>query len=915
MFHRHYILVTDLGEAFLILNTYSLYKKAHSEKTLQLREVKNFMANLVQQVASKNLSRRKFLAASAAGVAALTLPGCGNQLAPTGGGAAAAGQGKWISAACWHNCGGRCVNKALVIDGVVVRQKTDDTHPDSPEFPQQRGCPRGRSQRQQCFGADRLKYPMKRKHWEPGGGKKELRGKDEWVKISWDEALDHVAGEIKRIYAESGPRSVLTRYPIGGADTYKVLSKYGGHIGMSDSTSLGTYAFDWMKIGLPMWNLGLANDRFDLKNSETIVLYGCNPAWASGGSPSWHFLQAKKAGAQFVFVGPSYNFSANVYDAKWIQVRPGTDTAFLLAVAHTMITEDDPVANPLIDWDFLNRCTLGFDAEHMPEGAKLNENFKDYVLGKYDNQPKSPAWATEICGTPVEDILWYAREMRKDKRVAILHSFAPARNKNADNFPQIFMTIGAMGGHMRKPGHATGSTYHSGAGNGGPSLVTAGGNGLPYVANPIQEWIMGPVVWKSVLEGKYNDTGTFFDASWLPSFRPQNIRDIDIRLIYHEFSATLQTTPDITKGIEAHRKVDFVVTQGHFLNSEARYSDIVLPVTTEWERIGGLLTGNREMIIAYSQVAEPLYEAKDDQWIAMELAKRLGLNPDELFPFGPKQQFFNKLAGCKIISDDLKTYEPLVTITEADIAEWSVTGTPQQGKIGLKEFLERGVYQIERHEGDKYGFIGYEAFVKDPENNRLTSASGKLEIYNDWKADTLNSLGYGPAEWKPYPNYTVPVEGYETTFSNWKTKTKGDYPYVVSNPHYLRRSHATLDNLPWLRETWPNPVFINAHDAAEKGIKDGDTVLLWNAHGKILRTASVLETLMPGYLELPHGSWVDMDEAAGVDRGGADNILCGSAISGMGVSGYNNYTCNFEKYTGAKLIPDYLKPQRIVKYV
>ena len=89
-------------------------------------------------------------------------------------------------------------------DGVVVRQKTDDTHEDSPDFPQQRGCLRGRSQRQQVFSADRLKYPMKRKNWKPGGGKKELRGKDEWVRISWDEALDYVASETKRIAKKYG---------------------------------------------------------------------------------------------------------------------------------------------------------------------------------------------------------------------------------------------------------------------------------------------------------------------------------------------------------------------------------------------------------------------------------------------------------------------------------------------------------------------------------------------------------------------------------------------------------------------------------------------------------------------------------------------------------------------------------------
>src|SRR5512139_2680617 len=87
-------------------------------------------------------------------------------------------EGKWVPVACWNHCGGRCPNFAYVVDGVVTRLKADDTHPDSPDHPQQRGCARGRAQRFQVFGADRLKYPMKRRNWQSGGGKKELRGRD-----------------------------------------------------------------------------------------------------------------------------------------------------------------------------------------------------------------------------------------------------------------------------------------------------------------------------------------------------------------------------------------------------------------------------------------------------------------------------------------------------------------------------------------------------------------------------------------------------------------------------------------------------------------------------------------------------------------------------------------------------------------
>ena len=120
------------------------------------------------------ISRRAFIQISSAAAAIAALPmSRGLRAEPTAvqpATAVADKTGVWKPAACWHNCGGRCLNKALVVDGVVERQKTDDTHSDTPDNPQQRGCLRGRSQRKQVFGADRIRYPMKRKNWAPGGG-------------------------------------------------------------------------------------------------------------------------------------------------------------------------------------------------------------------------------------------------------------------------------------------------------------------------------------------------------------------------------------------------------------------------------------------------------------------------------------------------------------------------------------------------------------------------------------------------------------------------------------------------------------------------------------------------------------------------------------------------------------------------
>lgn len=859
------------------------------------------MSNIFKRAAKYKINRRSFLGWSAALTTAATLPTFGLKKIDTKVTAAENTQdeGKWISAACWHNCGGRCLNKVLVKDGAVIRQKTDDTHLDSPNFPQQRACVRGRSQRMQVFGADRLKYPMRRKNWAPGGGKKELRGRDEWVRISWDEALDTIAGEIKRIKKEHGNRAFFA----DGGSASKVLSLYGGYVGNWGTTSRGTWHCTPPAVGFVGSSVEGINDRIDMRESETVIMFGMNPAWSSAGTPPYNFLQVKKAGAKFIGVDPYYNDTYALLDAEWVPARPATDTALLLAIAYTLLDEDDPKSNPLIDWEFLEKYTIGFDSKSMPKGQDPKENFKDYVLGTYDGTPKTPEWATEICGVEPNKIRYLAREMNKNKKVAILFGWASARTQNSDNLPQLVMTIGAMTGHIGKPGHMCGISCHSGASNGGTALVRAGQKGLPPVENPIDDSMNHTEMWRGIIEGKYNYTG---NREWLKG----EIRDIDIRLIYHDSNARLQTADGMTAGIEAHRKVDLVVSHGQFLTTNAKYSDIVLPVTTEWEKPGGFLTGNREILIMYTQVTEPLYECNSDDWIAIELAKRLGVDPNEAFPIDEKQQFFNQIAGAEVIKEDGENWEPLVTITQEDINEWGVEGKPQKGRIGLKEIQEKGIYQVERKPGDNYGYIAYKEFIDDPNKNPRPTESGKFEITSKTLEETINNMGYSKI--KAYPSYIEPEEGYEATFSDWGNKVKGDYPYQVINPHYLRRSHTVFDNVQWLRETWPNPVFISYEDAKEKGITDGNTVLLTSQHGKTLRTACVTERFMPGVIGLPHGSWVDIDEDTGIDTGGADNILCGPVSTGQGVSGWNTCVVNMEKYSDNSLIEDVNKPQRII---
>ena len=898
------------------------------------------MSRFLNKIADMKVSRRDFLKGSAAAtgsLAALSLVGCNSSSltevettaettteAPTN--EVMVGHtpivdpeqgGEWKTAACWHNCGGRCLNKVYVKDGVVIRQKSDDTHADSPEYPQQRACLRGRSQQQQCFGADRLKYPMKRKNWSLENPNGQLRGKDEWERISWEEAFTLVAAGLKKAYDEHGARSILAPGWYS-EEIHKVLAKMGGYTLAVDTGSFGSFGTYNTAVveGLPAIGVGSGVDRFSLMKCDTIVLYGCNPAWAAAGNPAYNMSQGKKKNMEYVFVGPEYNVTASMLDAKWIQVRPGTDTAFLLAVAYEMLKLDETEGN-IIDWDFMDRCVSGFDSEHMPADAKSTENLKGYLLGEYDGIPKTAEWASEICGTPVEDLRWYAAKMGKENKVALLHSFAAARCHNAEGFPPMFYAIGALGGHMGREGHACGSCYHYECGNAGTALVSGGSSLLPSFANGVDDTIYAAELWQAILDKKYTYHGTGLNCYQMTVTQvPPVERDIDIRVIYYESSAWLQTLQGQAKGIEAHRAVDMVVTQSTALTTPAKYSDIVLPVSTLWERVDNstmLAAANREMLVVPSKIIEPLYESKTDQEIAAGIAEHLGLDPAEIYPISETQQWFNFLAGSTVLEPD-GTRSSLITITEEDIAEWGVTGTPQEGKIGLKEILAQGIYQVPRSEDDNYSYDGWKAFREDPENHPCYTATGKIQLYSDYKAEILNMTKRNDFESKPYPTYHAPLWGYEETFSDWDNKVKGDYPYQVTNPHYLRRAHTVFNNIPWLREAMPNPVWINASDAAEKGVSEGDTVLVYSAYGKVLRTASLTERLMPGVLALPHGAWVEIDEETGLDKAGSDNMLLGPKAAGLGTSGYNTCVVNFEKYDGPALEADWTWPERIIEF-
>ena len=834
--------------------------------------------------------------------------------------------GKWVAAPCPHNCGGRCLVKAYVKDGEVLRQKTDDFSTDDVYNRQQRACLRGFAQQHQTRAKDRLAYPMKRKHWAPGSPNGHLRGRDEWERITWEEAAQYIADEIRRITDTYGKDSILCN-----CAGEKLLGKLDiDHLQAYKTSSWGAwYLASVLGFGDGISRTDCNNDRLDLLNSEYIVAFGYNPAWSALGNATNYAMAWKEAGAKFIIFDPIYTDTSNVLDAQWVPIRPGTDMAAMLAMAYVLLTEDED--GSLIDWDFLDRCCLGFDAAHMPPDAKDGETFFGYLLGEYDGQPKTPEWAATITGIAPDTLRQVARILGRQNRVALFTGYAAARTYNAEQLPQLAIALGAMGGHMGKSGHCTGPVGWSNTNNFGPRLIRPGvcadtgevhGTGRvsfvgecelwdvvlgkPYVPADIWRRVKGAGAnWKTVI-GEFDLT------------RRAARKTPHIKMIWNGAASFLSSDEGAKRGIEAHRAVEFVVGQGHFLTATNRYSDIVLPITTAWEREsdGFLWEGDyhREMLLVSNKLVEPFGEAKSDEEAFILIGEKLGVPREHWGTVPAKQRLFDAIAGSVVLGEDGKTWETLCAITPEDVAAWGVRGAPQAGRIPVSKFVEDGLYRVERKPGDNFGFIDKLDFRRDPAAHPISTRSGKIEIYCQTYADMINSHGYSEESYHGLPKYRGAAQGYEATFVNGDVQgEKSAYPLQCINPHYQRRAHSIFDNIPWLQEAMTNPVFLSKKDAADRGIAHGDTVKISSPYGQTLRHAYVTARMMPGVVGLPHGKWSDVDEATGIDRGGSENYITGCLATGMGINGYNTLNVQVEAWQGAPIPADVRIPPKAWK--
>ncbi|ACL20590.1 anaerobic dimethyl sulfoxide reductase, A subunit, DmsA/YnfE family [Desulfitobacterium hafniense DCB-2] len=763
------------------------------------------------------VSRRSFLKWSAAVAGSSTLVGCMPLTSGAGAEPAVAQAGnRHLDAEikpsiCWHNCGGRCQIKAQVKDGVVLSFVTDNEGPDTPDNLQARACLKGRSQRQRLYHPDRLKYPMKRVG---------ERGAGQWEKISWEEALDTTASELKRIINQYGNESVYFIYASGvggafnqsyvGGASARLLNALGGYLSFYGNYSQANYMY-----AIPyMFGAGYGGSSpTSFSDAQLIVMFGDNPASTRvGGLNSTYYLKlAKENGTKVIVIDPRHSDTVGTFADQWIPIRPTTDAALVAGLAYVILTEE------LHDQAFLDKYCIGFDEEHMPEGVPAGNSYKSYLLGVSDGQPKTPQWASEITGVPVETIIQLAREIAGAKPCFILQGRGMQRHANGEfqalSVPLLALMTGNMGKLGANPGMYEGFTS-----------VKMGA--YPAGTNPIQTKVSFFMFTDAIEKGGNHtkENGGLQGADRL-QHGIKFIWNYGGNALINQHSDTGRTT-ELLKDTS---KCEFILGIENFMTPSMEYADIILPDITQFEQEDIVTRALGQGLALYGQkLVDPLYECKGVYEICTELAKRLGVL--DKFDEGKSQEQY--LREC-------------VAVAQAAHPDFP----------SFEAFREKGIYKTKPKK-----VIAYQAFVEDPEKNPLQTPSGKVEIFSKTLYDMNN-----PERIPAVPKYVAVAEGP-------KGALKEKYPLQCIGHHSKRRVHSTFDNLPWMEEAEPQKLWLNPQDAAARGIEDDDTVKIFNDRGTVKVKVKVTPRLIPGVCSLPQGAWYTPD-AQGVDTRGCINTL------------------------------------------
>ena len=482
---------------------------------------------------------------------------------------------KQIPFTCTYNCGSRCELLAHIKDDQLIRIDTTRKKEDSILKPHLIPCVKGRALRRSLSDPKRIKTPLRRIG---------PRGSGNFTEISWNEALDKVAGELERIRTEYGGEAIFHAYgdgSLGGRGFSGVSASYRFFSYWAPVTDVWGGMSNHSIRKASNWMLGeviQSSDRVTLLDSKLIILWGNNLAETRMGSnTNYYIAEAKERGARLILIDPRYTDSG-IFADQWIPIKPGTDPALAASIAYIMETEG------LIDYEFIKTHTTGYI------------EYKQYLLGETDNIPKTPIWASKITGVE-EDTIWnLAHDYAMIKPAALLAGWGHQRTIYGEQSSRSLITLACMSGNV-------------GIRGGGFA-----GIGIRWNIIPIESLPIGP----------YKPVFRLNSTTWGSEILDNNLEP-PIKMAYIIADNLINKTPDLNRNIQALKQLDFIVVQDPFLTPTAKLADIVLPICTDLERTDIVTSWGYDLHLFYSQQSvDKIGESRTDYWVFSELAKRLG---------------------------------------------------------------------------------------------------------------------------------------------------------------------------------------------------------------------------------------------------------------------------------------------------
>ncbi|MGL2527702.1 molybdopterin guanine dinucleotide-containing S/N-oxide reductase [Helicobacter pylori] len=660
------------------------------------------------------------------------------------------------------------------------------------------------------YSDSRVKYPCVRKSFlENKKNHKELRGREEFVRVSWDVALDLAAKKLKEI-----PKENIYNASYGGWGHAGSLHRcnnlawrffnttLGGAIGTDGEYNNGAAArINPMIVGdMEVYSQQTTHEEM-IKNCKVYVMWGadlfkCNRIdyFVPNHVNDSYYPKYKRAGIKFISIDPIYTETAQAFNAEWIPIRPNTDVALMLGMMHHLYTSNQ------YDKAFIAKYTDGFD------------KFLPYLLGESDKAPKTLEWASQITGVIAEKIKELA-DLFVSKRTFLAGNWAMQRAQHGEQPDWALVVLASMIGQVGLSGGGFGFSMHYG----GNAQASSGARVVPMISqgnNAVKSVIPASRVSEAILNpDKEID------------FKGKKLKLPKIKMIYNCGANLLGHEADTNELICALRTLDCVIVHEPWWTPTAKFADIIFASTSTMERdditFGGSYSKN--VVYAMRKVVEPVYESKDDYEIFRQLALRVGGNETE-------QRF-----------TESKSY-----------MEWIKSLYEKSDGPTLKsfdQFWRDGFVEFEIPENARK-FVRHAKFRQDPINNKLDTESGKIQIFSQKCAD------FKLADFKGHPTWFEPTE--------WLgSKMAETYPFHLISPHPKYRVNSQLDNT-WVRNVYKiqgrEPVMINELDANKLGIRHGEIVEVFNARGRLLAGAFVTKNIRQGVLSIQEGAWYDPED-------------------------------------------------------